>query len=58
MAQQDVQRKLTAILSADGVGYGPLTRANEEAAVENIQAAAGESLVSFTSTSGRNDRFS
>ena len=38
MASKGTQRKLTAILSADGVGYSRLMGADEEATVETITA--------------------
>ena len=38
MASSDVQRKLTAILSADVVGYSRLMGADEEATIETLTA--------------------
>ena len=38
MASSDVQRKLTAILCADAVGYSRLMGADEEATIETLTA--------------------
>ena len=38
MASTDVQRKLTAILCADVVGYSPLMGDDEDATIETLTA--------------------